>query len=74
MSKLTAIEDRADPAPRSPIFCVLLVKMGLQTKNQPDLLINVPRAYFLGFVVSTSAPELTSLPVKDDFRTERIIV
>ena len=58
-AKLTATADRADQVPQLPIFCVVLVKMGLHTKNQPDLSINVPRADFLGFLVPTSAPNLS---------------
>ena len=49
----------ADQAPQSIIFCVVLVKMGRHTKNQPDLQINVASADFLGFLVHTSAPNLS---------------
>ena len=59
MALLTATADGADQAPQSPILGVVLVKLSLHAKNQPDLTINAARADFLGFLLPISAPNLS---------------
>ena len=59
MAKLTATADGADKTSQLPIFCVVLVKMDLHTRNQLDVILNVARADLIGFLVPSLAPKLS---------------
>ena len=48
---VTAAADAADRTEKLPLLGVVLLKMNHHTKNQPDPLINVATAPFLGFWV-----------------------
>ena len=51
MALLTATPNNADQAPRLPILGVVVEKLSLHAKTQPNLSINAVRADFLGFLV-----------------------